>query len=574
MSHPTFKAAKYSSTEVAYPSRVESDLGPNVCHSTLVIAATDLTCCFHHRRSEHYSAEEKAAPIAVMTTLLGRQHLAIAAFFFTPSAAIDFLDAADEISVQVPSWLTPLYWWIIVIMCLLAAIMVAGQGYVASLGSTAKSTIALIMVDTLAYFTLAFSLLLLAIATVVSKPWEAISPTFLGPLSAFLASCVFAQNMRLYERGILNLWLRVSSMTIVNEMSIDLNALHAGARAAALPPEDGDHDTEDDIIALVRADRAGGIASAASNKGYSRPFMNIVYMWWRQGSAQNLPLTLVRRRVNGSTILCRTPRAVTHSSAIGQLVAAGRRIMDRDESGETTPVVMNRVNVITAFSCASRYVVHAQYGNIWMRIAKQPGLDKSSEAWWFLGTEIVQSLKAACGVKYISGPGRYNSVESLWHWVDELGYGWRKEYQIIPVAEELAKDSMQDGHAVAEYAMKLAGLRSTSPAPSEEVSKIATEANCVAALGLAVKVNVRQLQASLEDFCSGVTELLLNCEDVFVERDSSGAAAIIATKPEVWPEHELAIFIVKWISDAAAAGGRAQAPAPITAGAGPATPPS
>lgn len=407
-----------------------------------------------------------------------------------PSArSLDLVNGAEDLSQLLPTWLTPLYWFLIVLLSLLAAVINAGQDYVASLGSTAKSTVSLIALDSIMYFTLSLSALLLCLAATISKPWQSISPAFIAPMSAFIAACLYAHSVKIYESRILSLWLRISSMTVVNTMKLDPDALFTALqRATALPENPDANYEEEEILALVRADSHGGLAAAARNKGSVWPFLQVLKMWWQQGTAQSVPVIWIRRHVNGALRRCRAPRNVTHSTTVLRLQQCGLRLLQEQSQHTEQKVSMK---VMTAFNHASRHVVHAKYGNIWMRASGQPGLEKSSDAWWFIGAEIVQSLKAAVGVEFLSGPGRYETVQdvkAMWEWVEELGFGFRQDLQTKPIAEELAKKSAQDMQICVDAAANMALGGPVQEGIEESVILVAREANIVACVGLAVKL--------------------------------------------------------------------------------------
>lgn len=476
---------------------------------------------------------------------------------------VDLAGGADDLVEMLPTTLTRIYWFLIILLCLLAAIMNAGQDYVASLGSTAKSTLSLIALDSIAYFTIGFSAILLVVATIFSKPWEAISFAFLGPVLALLGACTYAYSIQVYERDILNVWLRVSSMTIVNDMHVDLPGLGRAVEQAALPAAVTPF-VEDESIALLRAEVPGGIAKAPRIKGSSGPFINVASLWWQQGSAQRVPRLLVRcggqdgvrRRIVG--------RGVTHAVTVARLMRAGRAMLEHEGGPAQGDVEQIQMKLITSFNRASRYVVHAKYGNIWMAASKQPGLDKTLEGWWFIGAEIVQGLKAASGVDFISGPGRFENVGSLWKWVDELGFGFRMDRQLRPIADELGRVHKENGDEVMMWAEHMAGLR---PEPgtlaSAQLRRVATEVNVVATVGLAVKACIKDMKGTIEVFSSRLENIVAGRQGAFIGRDRTGAPNVIALNSDEWPEHELSIMIVEWISEACEAGNRKAAPAPF-----------
>eukprot|EP00177_Eucheuma_denticulatum_P003145 GFKZ01005670.1.p1 GENE.GFKZ01005670.1~~GFKZ01005670.1.p1 ORF type:complete len:476 (-),score=50.68 GFKZ01005670.1:852-2279(-) len=467
----------------------------------------------------------------------------------------DFAGDFEELSELIPAWLNPLYWLLIILLALLAAVINAGQGYVASVGSTAKSTLSLIALDSITYFTLVLSLLFLIVAAIVTKPWHAISPAFLAPLSAFVASCIYAHSVKLYESQILTLWLRASSMTIVNNIHVHPDALFTALqRTAQAPQPAAQHEHE--IIALVRADSPGGLARASANKGSPRPFLQVLKMWWQQGTAQKVPSIRIRRRFLDGERTVRASRTVTHAVTLLRLDQAGCDLLQLNpDEGK------RRMKVMTAFNHASRHVVHARYGNVWMRASGQPGLDKAFDAWWFIGSEIVQSLKASVGVDYLSAIGRYENVEAMWDWVDDLGFEFRRHMQTKPIAEEIGKQRGQDPKLCVEVAANMA-LGADLGDVSEDVVRVAREANVVACVGLAIKAAVTWLQGDVDSFNRAAVETLEQA-GARVARDNDGNVCVAATEEYSWPEHELAIMIVNWVSDGCQRGGRPGAPAPL-----------
>lgn len=467
----------------------------------------------------------------------------------------DFAADFEDLSLLIPEWLNPLYWLLIILLALLAAIITEGHGYVTSIGSTAKSTLSLIALDSITYFTLFLSFLFLIVATLVTKPWHAISPAFLAPLSAFIASCIYAYSVKLYESRILTLWIRLSSMTVVNNIRVHPDALFTALHRSAHAPQPADQD-EHEIIALVRSDSLGGLARASANKGSRYPFLQVLKMWWQQGTVQKTPSIRIRRRFRNGQRSVRTSRVVSHAVTLQRLDQAGCDLLQVSAREEG-----QRMKVMTAFNHSSRHVVHARYGNVWMRASGQPGLDKGFEAWWFIGSEIVQSLKASVGVDYISALGRYENVGAFWDWVDDLGFEFRRHMQTKPIAEEIGKLSKQDPQLCVQVAANMAVGADLGDA-SEEVIRVAREANVVACVGLAVKAAVICLEADVEAFNRAAVEKLEQA-GARVARDSGGNVCVAATDVNSWPEHELAIMIVEWVSDGCQRGGRPGAPAPL-----------
>lgn len=208
--------------------------------------------------------------------------------------------------------------------------------------------------------------------------------------------------MQVYERAMLVLWLRTGCLTTVNELTIDLTALREAYKQVREPVTDA---TEDVVVALVRSDAPGGIARAAESKGSSRPFVNALTMWRRRGSPQRLPRVRTSRRMRGRDRRCVVHRAVSHVAVLTDLAKAGSSALRAQEDVERE---VRPVKVMTVFDCAARTDVHSRFGSVWTRVARQPGLDKRSEGWWFIGAEIVLAVKAACGVVSISASGRFD----------------------------------------------------------------------------------------------------------------------------------------------------------------------
>lgn len=462
---------------------------------------------------------------------------------------LELTNGVEELSDLLPKWLSPCYFLIVIALALLAAIISSGQAYISALGSTAKSTICLIALDCLTSFSLILCTLLLMVASLTTDPLNAISPAFIAPMSAFIGACIYAHSAKPQESRILTLWLRVSSMTIVNKMRIHQEALFAALHRCGQPATIEHTPNEDEIIDLVRADSPGGLSAAAENKGSRRPFLQILRMWWQQGTAQHVPRIWIRRRINNTLSWRLCSRTVTHAVAIQRLVESGRCILDAHNSGRT-PLLGDEsdgcVKVMSSFNHVSRHVVHARYGNIWMRAAGQPGLDKSNDAWWLIGCEIVQSLKAAVGVEFLSSPIRYANVIAMWDWIELLGFGFRRDMQIKPVAEEIAKMNAQDPIYCVNEAYKLANNEKSDG--DEHVMQIAREANIVACVGLGVKACEKKLGYMVGDFNKAAVKILERSDARF-GRDKEGHANIAVMEENRWPEHALSVMIVEWVSD-------------------------
>lgn len=489
--------------------------------------------------------------------------IALSNVFFLVSAQEPTPEPSD--TRELPQWFIPVYWVLIVLVFLFGAIMQAGHSHVAGQISTSTSVISLILLDSLAYVTMFLSAVLLVIATIVTRPWEAISPTFLSPLVAFIASWIFAQAMQLYERRILSLWFRVSSMTMVNDIDIDLVAVRRALEAARSPPG-GTPGTEDDILALVRNDR-GTIADAADCKGSERPFLTFLDAWWRRGNAASLPKALVRQRINGSAQWRVVRRTVTHERALRNLERAGRNLLRSDGvlQADSTDRIRS-VRVLTSFDQSVRRIVHAKFGNVWMRVARQPGLDKRSDGWWFIGAEVVQALKGVCGITFLSDQGRFDDAKELWAWVDDLGYGWRKEFQIEAIAAELAREFREDEGVVTDVACEKADLRRGQTDASPLQQRLASEAIAVASLGLAIRATISKLQSRVGLVCQRLEEILRGVQGHW-EFEERGHAMVIALESSQWPEENIAKMLFQWVGEAAIAMGRPGGPG-IVANAG------
>lgn len=478
----------------------------------------------------------------------------------------DLINGFDDIAALLPQWLTPLYWFLIVFLSLLAALINAGQRYVSTQLSTAKSTILLIALDSIISFALVLSALLLLFAALISKPWQSISPAFLAPMATFIAACLYAHSVKIHESRSLTLWLRASSMIIVNNLHVDADALFHSLDLAALPEaalaeHQAGGEEEDVVIGLIRSDTSGGLTLAARNKGSRRPALQALKMWWQQGSAQKLPNIWIRRRVNNRMVWHRTERTVTHASTIRRLETCGRRLLNRATGADAPPVQKTRMKVMTVFNRASRHVVHAAYGDIWMRASGQAGLDKTSPAWWFIGAEIVQALKAAVGLKFLTGDQRYQNVPAMWEWVELLGFEFRRDMQTGPIAEVLGKQNGFDGKECAVVAGNLAigiGVQGVE----EGMVKVGVEANVVACLGLAVSACLPELEKDLEGFNGRAVDVVQG-GGARVGRDRNGNVSVAGLEAAEWPEHELALMIVQWISDGCKRCGRPGAPSPV-----------
>ena len=193
-----------------------------------------------------------------------------------------------------------------------------------------------------------------------------------------------------------------------------------------------------------------------------------------------------------------------------------------------------------------------------MSVAGQAGVESGGEAWWYVGAEIVQALKAATGVHSLTAPGRYDDVTKLWAWVDALGYRWRREFQTDGLARALARGAHVDEERVAKAAMLM--FRGMQVDEFEEIEKnVAREANAVACLGLAVGACVSELQFRLDEVCAAVEEVVAEAEGVWIEAGGDGAM-LMGVEPERWPEAELARRLFRWVGSAAMATGRAGGP--------------
>lgn len=449
--------------------------------------------------------------------------------------------------LELPASFVPGYWACIILIFLLAAITHFARHNLQTRTSTSESVVSLILLDSLSYLTLSLSALLLIPATILTRPWHSLTPTFVGPMAAFITACIACTRMETYERRILCLWLRAGSMLITNTLELQTAPISAAINAARRRPTLG----EPAVVALIRPDTRRSIRHAARDKGNPRPFVTALNIWWHQGSPMALPFTYVRSAA--VPFVVRHMRFATHRTVLRALQEAGTPML------QVEPPEPNPMRVVTSFPTASRRVVHGNFGNIWKSIAGHAGVHGRGEAWWFVGAEIVQALKAAIGVRALSAPGRFDNVMELWNWVDGLGYGWRREFQPQRIAQALARDVRQDPERIARASlMQCAGLDMHEFDELEQ--RTATEANAVACLGLAIAACVRVLQYRLDSLCEAVVQEVGAVGGVWVEHGEDGPI-VMGLEEGRWPEAELSKRLFRWVGSAAISIGRSGGPA-------------
>lgn len=452
------------------------------------------------------------------------------------------MEGADGLSEHIPPWFHPVYFTLVFFIALFAAVLQIGPVYRAP----QNSAVSLVLLNSIAVAIVYLTAILLLLAVIYGQPWRAISYTTIGPLVMFLVATVFANVSNVHQRGFLNLWLRLACVVNVTDMCVDYSVY---LRLTKLFLHDGRTDEhEPEALALLRADTPGGIRAASQTKGSSWPFWSALKMWWRQGIPDCLPHVLVVRKKQGFLRPVRIRRHIDHTAAIRALMCVARARLE--EEGYRAPVSLVHLRIVTSFDRSVRTAMHERFASLWHRVAGRSCISRDKEAWWFVGAEIVQALKANCGIKFISARNFCNDVNAAWDWVAKFGCEWRKPFQVEPIAFELARSQAEDPNVVANYGLGLAGEGKQCYVPSEAEQCLAIEANVVASLGLAVSAHYHNLENKVQMLVSSYVEILERNHAAIVGVDRSGSSAIIAISPEMWPEREVAEMIVKWISSA------------------------
>eukprot|EP00177_Eucheuma_denticulatum_P000195 GFKZ01000344.1.p1 GENE.GFKZ01000344.1~~GFKZ01000344.1.p1 ORF type:complete len:482 (+),score=55.77 GFKZ01000344.1:151-1596(+) len=444
-----------------------------------------------------------------------------------------------------PTWFFRIYWVLIVVILILGTITQTGQFHASSQTSTFLSVITLIVIDSVAYVTIALSASLLIFAAIISKPWNEITATFVAPLAALITSVIFGLSMQVDERRILTLWLRCATLLSVDTMDIDVQSLSAALqnyRAVNTSIL-----TEPDVFALMRTNRPGGVAAAARNKGSARPFLTAFSVWRRSGNPPAESRVFVIKRVRGSNRPALLTRQISSYRVLKALEASGRTHRRHSDAVSASP---ETVTIVSAFDGCVRWMPCKSFGRMWLRASKQPRLDKKSEGWWFIGADIVDSLKSCFGLSFLTEDGRFDDIKELWGWVEDLGYGWRKEFQLRLVAEEIARVAWDDELIVTNKALFLAG-EGSDVQTTDKQRRLAVEANAVSCLGLAVRVAVLELQYRLDELCKGFVSIL---------RDAGEEHEGLWIMRGPWPEAQISQLLFEWVGIAAVAMGRAGGP--------------
>lgn len=450
---------------------------------------------------------------------------------------MDGLDGVDELSSNIPSWFHPAYFTLIFFIALLATIVKAGPVY----RTAQNSAVSLVLIDSFTIAIVALTATLLFLAIVFGHPWREISYTSIAPLAMFLLALVFASVSNVRRRGFLNLWSRLACVACVTDVWLDESVF---IRLTKLFLQECTDEHELDVFDLLRADTLGGISAAPYTKGSSWPFWSAFKMWWRQGTPERIPHILVLRQKNGIPRPVRIRRHLHHSAALQALMCVAEKRLEQEDY--RVPVTFVNLRVVTSFDRSVRTVMHERFGFIWHRVAESSCISRDEEAWWFVGAEVVQTLKAICGVKFISGKNYCNDVTAAWEWAATF-YDWRKPFQVGPVAFELARSHMEDPNMVVDYGLGLAGEGKNYNVPTEAELYLAIEANVVACLGLAVSAHYANMEKRVPTFVNSYVEILERQEDAIIGPDCSGSSAIIAIPSDLWPERELATMIVEWI---------------------------
>lgn len=453
--------------------------------------------------------------------------------------------SADE-EIIFPKWFLPFFWTFLAVISVLGVLTQVGQAEAASQKSTYRSILTLIFIDTLSYVNIALSAILVSVVTYYSKPWQSITVIFAAPLAALIASIIFGFSTQSNERILLTLWLRSATLTSFDRVHIDTNCLEAALQL--YQHLDDTIITEDNIFALMRTNRPGGIPAAAKNKGSSKPFVNFVHTWLRSGDPLNVPKALVRLRIRGYKKPRFLSRQISAKQALKQLETSGCKYLRQYGTH-----VFHKEHVLIASAmdgCVMNTPCKA-FGKIWLRAARHPGIPRRSEGWWYVGGDIIQSLKCCLGIEFLSAQGRFDNANEHWTWIEKLGFGWRKEHQLTQVAGELGHAARQDENRVIAKALSLASS-GTDIVASDIEYRLAVEANAVSALGLAVNFLINQLHDRLDEICKGVVDILRTAgakevNDVWMLR-------------EPWPEEAVAHLLFEWVGRAAVRAGRPGGP--------------
>lgn len=421
------------------------------------------------------------------------------------------MDGSEELSPHLPSFLRPFYLALLLISAVLLALIKKGPPRTTPF----QSVIHLIIHDT--YLTWLFysstTTLLMALRY---SPYDNISVSLIGPIFLFLSVLVYHKKTDPTRRYLYTLWILAESMCIVDDILVDLPALHYTGKLIS----DNDHQ----LFSLHPIQTNSKIQFSNIRSRPSNPFIFAMRLHqWRQQTREFYKTTLV-------TSVHAIELILKHSE---------RRLLD-DGSNDTRRI-SQKSRFLTSWTRTCQFIPHRRFGALWHRVTNRTCVDRNTTGAWFIGAEVIQSLKHSLAIQYLSCDIFFHdSMQSLWDWAAHLNVSFRKRSQISAVAEEIARENGGHVNNVIRYANILAGVnRHCEFVPIGMERRMGVEANVVAVFGLAVHLNYCKLDVNQlwEQLVVGV-----------FQHDVKWAEHVIVRSVQSWPHRDIAKTIICWIS--------------------------
>lgn len=418
------------------------------------------------------------------------------------------MDGAEELSPQLPPSLRLPHFVLVLSLAVLLAFIKRGQ----SRANPFQSVVQLIILDTATYLALVLTSVLLLIS-VLFTPRDTISVSLIAPLLLFLGLLVYANKTNPKRRSLYALWISAESLCSCTDLIVDIPALLHARKVLA---ENGD-----------------------KPKGPLRSLPDLLHIPHEVGANQPILTALRAYHMRSTESSTHTPTTKRPSQILLALLQQSRCVLVT--KGCQHEKYTEPMRVITAWTAPCCVVPHPRFGALWHRVTNRTSIDRGIEGAWFIGAEILQSIKHSLGVEYLSDRNFYDNVQEMWKWAARHDVWFRKRLQISPIAEQLAREQCGNVNKTIEFANALAGEGRPGVKLVESYEmRLAVEANLVAVLGLTVGKVYGQLK---------IAALWQEFMNIFA-RDIALGKRVIMRSPSEWPQREVARAIITWIGSA------------------------
>lgn len=416
------------------------------------------------------------------------------------------MDASHELSPHLPQYLRPFHFALVISIVILLALIKKGPPRTTPF----FSLVHLIFLDTFIYLLCILSVILFIIS-VWHTPSDTVSASVLAPWSLLLAVLVYILETKPGRRRLYALWMAAEAISSVTDLTVDISALfHSQTLFLANPTHSS----------FRRISRQRKITYASSAVCLREPFLSALRIFLFHRSAS----------INSAAPL------LEPADLLLPAVSHARTQMTTRVSAPTTS---ENMRLLSSWTSPLRFVPHPRFGALWHRVTNYSSIDRDPEGAWFIGCEILLSVKRSFGLDYISADHFYDDVCIMWQWPERQSLSFRKRFQIAPVAEQIARENIVDVDLVTNLAYALAGGGVVQHGRERQM---AVEANLVAVLGMVISTVYPRLQ--VDDLWQQLVLVFQgNNITAFEER-----AVVTAIKS--WPRQEIRQLIMDWINDA------------------------